>query len=248
MTQYAGYVLICLGLSAALSARAQSVQNVRANFDGERVEIRYDLNAADPGGKFKVALYSSHDNYAHPLTLLTGDVGDEVAPGRDRKVLWFAKNVLPPDFDQEITFKIRVTLAEAVRLSLKPLVKTVVKRGTSLQLEWVGGTATDQVNIELLKDGQVQTMIAEKIVNVRQYRWSLPRKLKTGEGYAIRVSNPNRNSEITTTQTFNIKPRLPLLVKLLPLAIGAAVYLMIPDPPPPPPPGLEDLPGPIDPD
>ena len=248
MAKYVGYLLICLGPFSALSVQAQLVQNVRANFDGERVQIIYDLNSADPGGKFKVALYSSHDNYAQPLTLLTGDVGDEVAPGKDRKVLWFAKNILPPDFDQEITFKIRVTLAEPVRLSLKPLGKMVFKRGTSLQLEWVGGTATDQVNIELLKDGQVQGKIAEKIVNVHQYRWSLPRKLKTGEGYAIRISNPNRSSEITTTQMFNVKPRLPLLVKLLPLAIGAAVYLMIPDPPPPPPPGLEDLPGPIDPD
>lgn len=238
--------IVCSLVTTA--ACAQTVQNVRAAFDGERVQITYDLNYADASQKFKVAFYSSQDNFTHPLTLLTGDVGDEVAPGRDRKVVWFAKDVLPPDFDQEITFKIRVTLPDAAKLSLKPLEKTVVKRGTTMVVSWIGGAPTDQVTIELLKDGQLQERVAENIVNAHEYRWLIPKKLKTDEGYSLRIANPNKIGDETTTQAFIVKPRVSMLVKLLPVVVGAGVYLLLPDGPSPPPAGLEDLPGPIDPD
>ena len=74
--------------ATSLHSQAQSLEKVNASFDGDKVIITYNLSNPSPDEKFKVALYSSHDNYARPLSLVTGDVGESVHSGTGNRVVW----------------------------------------------------------------------------------------------------------------------------------------------------------------
>ena len=244
-------LLFCLiGLQ---SIRAQIIENVKSTFDGEKIIINYDLKAADVNQKFKITLFSSHDNYTQQLTLLTGDVGDNILPGKNHTVTWDVKNSVPPNFDDEIRIKVKaskVVPLEAVKteaiskLLVVPLAHDSYKRGNTLELNWTGGNATDKVTIELMKGGVVTQKITEKTNEMQTYSWSLAKNLKTGKGYTIRVTS-GKDHDGAVSQNFIIKPKVPLVMKVAIFAVvGAVVYFVA---------GskssstVSDLPGPVKP-
>lgn len=244
-------VLLALAC-ACFSANAQKVQNVRASFDGEKMVITYDLLHDDPNQKFKVAVFSSHDSYARPLSLVTGDVGETVLAHTDNRVVWDVRNTLPADFDGEITIKIKAgkaIVADAIKLTLKPFDKSAYKKGESLEVRWVGGSSADQVNIDLLQGGVVKKRVAEKINNTQHYTWNVSRKESSGKGFILRVSNAAVANETTNSQFFAIKPRVPLIVKVAPVLVVGAVVAFLPKKGGEDPPGEteSDLPGPVKP-
>ena len=212
-------------------ATGQSVENVRTTFDGEKIVITYDLIYSDPAQKFKVTFYGSHDNYQRPLSLLSGDFGDDVLPGKNNKVTWDAKNSLSGDFDKEIAIQVKATKVAppvaAVKLSMKPFDQSVYKKGRTIVVRWVGGNPDDKLNIELFKNDQVNHRIAEKVDNTGRYEWAMPSSVHAGKEYLIRIYNSNQPTELSNSQLFNIKPRTPLIVKVLPvLGVGAAIFLL----------------------
>jgi hypothetical protein len=209
---------------------SQKLENLRASFDGEKMVITYDLLFADPAQKFRVTLYSSHDNYARPLSLVTGDVGESVAPGVTNRVVWDVRNSLPPNFDAEVTIKIKTSKAAAadvVKLSLKPFDKSVYKKGESVAILWVGGSSSDQVNIDLLKGSKVVKRVVEKTPNAQRYTWQIPKNEKAGKGYVLRVSSATTTTELSNSQFFVIKPRIPLIVKILPVVVIGGVVAVL---------------------
>ncbi|HEY5691896.1 MAG TPA: Ser-Thr-rich GPI-anchored membrane family protein [Cyclobacteriaceae bacterium] len=112
-------------------------------------------------------------------------------------------------------------------LFLKPLDKTSYKKGTEVNVNWVGSNPSDKLNIELVRNNVVYKLLAENTDNDQSFTWEMPKKQKTGNGYAIRISNSSRPNEFTNSQEFNIKPRIPILVKVLPLiAAGSAVFIL----------------------
>lgn len=82
-----GCVVIFASLAAASYASAQSVTNVDANQEGKAIAITYDLKeksnislfVTQDGGKTKTAI---------PQRYTSGDVGSNVAPGEEKKILW----------------------------------------------------------------------------------------------------------------------------------------------------------------
>lgn len=214
-------------------AQAQEIKDVRASFDGEKVIITYDLAFDDPTQKFKIALYSSHNNYERPLSLLLGDQGDNVVPGERNRVIWDTKSALPPDFDSDLTIKVKATKiiavvneASAMRLSMKPFDKSVVKKGKTLEVKWVGGRPDEKINIELFKDNVIQQKITQT-ENKNSYAWTVSKKNATGKNYVVRISKADNPTEVSNSQFFQIKPRTPFIVKVLPvLAIGGVIYFL----------------------
>ena len=226
---YRNRMLLSLFLfCGAISAFGQTLENVKAAFDGEKMVITYDLGFTDANQKFKVAFYSSHDSYARPLSFITGDAGESVHVGKANKVIWDVKNTLPPDFDGDITIKIKtskVVAVEAVtKLSLKPLDRNVYKKGQTVQVEWKGGKPSDKIHIDLYKDGTLQQKLTESLGNSPQlYQWMLPKDLK-GSGYSFRIAN---SSDQTNSGNFKVKPKIPLMLKVLPvLMIGGVVVAL----------------------
>jgi hypothetical protein len=71
------------------SANAQEVKNIRVSQEGNWVNILYDLSGK--GQSFKVDLFYSVDdgkNWEGPLKGVTGDVGENVKPGKNKQITW----------------------------------------------------------------------------------------------------------------------------------------------------------------
>lgn len=221
--------------------------------------ITYDLNATEAGQKFKVSLFSSHDNYTQPLALLTGDAGDNVLPGKNHRVTWDVKNSVPPDFEGEIRIKVKaarlvpvpepIKTEAASKLVIKPLIQNSYKKGSTIEMSWAGGLAGDKLIIELLKGGEVRQKIAEKANSPQTWSWRVPKDMKAGKDYVVSVTNSSRGGDRATSQVFSIKPKIPLLLKIAPvIAVGGALaFLGGSKPPPDPGTSPIDLPGPVKP-
>lgn len=251
MFRRAFWPLLGLFLWSGIICNAQVIENIKVMFDGQKVTISYDLLHSNPNEKFKVTIFSSHDNFSIPLTFTEGDIGEGVFPGKSRRVVWNVKNVLPPDFDGDLTFRIRASGMAAPKLTLNPLDKTEFKRGEPINLKWAGGATKDQVTIGLYMDGVEKTRIVEKTSNTHAFSWNMSKKQKPGKGYTIRAYSTAQPNEFTSSQAFRIKPRIPFYIKALSVAaVGAIVFIVTSGgggDTPPDAPADEILPGPLKP-
>jgi hypothetical protein len=238
---------IAIASILSVGANAQEIQNVHADFDGEKVIISYDLVSPYLDDRFSVLLFSSHDDFKAPLSLLVGDAGANVSGGRAHRITWDAKSSLPSDFNAEITFKVKASIAvslhHASRLDAKPLDFASYKRGGILNLEWNGGREKEPIAIELLKNDELVEKISEA-ENNNLYSWTIPGKTKPGKDYSIRVSKVNDSRVSTMSQPFQIKPKVALWMKLVPVAVVGGIVAVLAGSKDEEP----DLPGPISPD
>jgi hypothetical protein len=254
------FLIIIMIVFSRENSQSQTLQNVHAAFDGEKVHVTYDLLDKDPSQQFKVSLYSSHDNYSIPLAALTGDVGDAVSAGKNKSVNWNVRSALSPDFDNIISIKVKAlkivktvpvtdplpASSSSAKLALQPFTRTAFKKGEKIELRWSGANAVKKINIVLLKDNVIHTMIAENIANDQSFVWQIPKQNKTGKNYSIHVVDIDKPSEFTSTPSFTIRPRTSYTVKALPVLVVAgvaAVVLLDSDKA-----SSDELPGPINPD
>jgi hypothetical protein len=208
------YCLSLLALSVT-TAFSQSFENIQALTQGNKVILSYDLLASRPDDQFSVAIYSSHDNYTNPLKMVTGDVGANVKTGLNKRVEWNAEEL--KTFKGEITFELR---GNPVLLKLNfrfPM--TNVKKGKATSIEWLGGSPTAPAKLYLFQGEKMISSVAET-TNSGKYQWTIPKDVSSGEGYYYKLTAGN---ESVNSTTFSIKKKMPLLLKLSPLIIGAAV-------------------------
>jgi hypothetical protein len=223
------------------SLAAQRVENIKAEVfgEGEKAVITYDINGAAVGQKFKVTVYGSHNNFAAPLTLVTGDVGRdrEISGGANKRIEWSAKSELK-DFIGDVTFEVRAEVVAASFIFQRPSLGSKVKRGKTADIIWQGGVPGENVRLDLLKDGTVINQIASTQNSLR-YSWPVPKSMDKGKGYQIRLSG---ESGTVVSGTFGIKSKTPFIVKALPflLIVGGGAAWWFTKPPPPP----EELPEP----
>ena len=238
------FLAIFILIAICFTAKSQSLENIKTSFDGERITITYDLTNSDPDQKFKVIVYSSHNGYSTPIVSISGDWGNEVASGKTKKVTWDVKKELPADFDNDITIKVRATKI-LLKLTAKSLAKKAYKKGQSVDIQWQGGKPTDKISIQLLQNGVMKQKLADNLSNGQSYQWSVPKDLK-GKGYSLLVSN---SSDQSNTSSFNVKPKIPLLLIIAPVVVvgGAIAFLGGGDPPVDPVIPATELPGPTKP-
>jgi hypothetical protein len=205
---------------------AQRIENVRAEVfgEGEKVVITYDINGGSPGQKFRVTVYGSHNNFAAPLTLVSGDVGRdrELTGGPNKRVEWSAKSELK-DFSGDVTFEVRAEVVAAVFSIQSPAPGGKVKRGKTAEIVWQGGNPGENVRLDLLKGGTVISQIAST-QNSQRYSWPIPKSTGKGSDYQVRVSG---ESGAVTSGNFAIKSKTPGIVKVLPFLVAGAVAYFI---------------------
>jgi len=204
---------------------AQSVENISTRFDGQNIIITYDLVHSNVNEKFRVDLFSSHDNYNLPLKLVTGAAGDNVTPGRGNQVIWDAKSTLPADFDDEISIRIRITKMR-VAMAMNPLKATAYKRGRTVTLSWTGGAPDDRLLLQLYQNNVLKMSVDENVGNTGAYSWRMPKNIK-GKGYSLRLSAKAGPEETTATNNFRVKPSTPFIVKALPVIAAGVVVMLI---------------------
>ena len=214
----------------AQTSCAQTIENVKANFLDGKVIINYDLKA-DSNAAFVIELYGSHNNYSVVVRLAQGDVGNSIKPGVQKRIEWDIKKDLK-DYKGEIIFELHADPAILPWVIVQPSLKTGLRRGKAGTILWLGGKPTQDVSLELYQGTNlVQAITSSPVANTKKYEWALPAKMKTGGGYTIKLSS---GKEGVTSATFKINSKIPLYIKLLPIAvIGGLIPVIFKKPPPP---------------
>jgi hypothetical protein len=236
------FFLLCLFFNSEL--RAQKIENVRASSTDEKVTIVYEITGAKDGQKFKIRLYGSHDNYTTPLSFVSGDVGqgNELSAG-SKRVEWDPKAELK-EFDGEITFEVRAEIiispviktpdvapvqnatnvekSEVIKI-LAPSITSKQKRGKYVQILWQGIQPSQLVKLELLKGGQTVTSIGE-VSYKNDFPWQIPKGTKTGKDYQVKLT---ANNVSVVSDNFTIKPKVPFILKALPVVVVGGVVAVL---------------------
>lgn len=222
MKRYARGLFLLFCCCLGVGCFGQAIENVKASLEGEGLVITYDLLNSDATEKFRVSLRSSHNNFASSLVGLSGDVGENILPGKGKRVVWALKSELPADFDADITIKVKASLL-AIPLAANQLAQSAVKKGQLVELSWQGGKATDKIDISLLKGGMPQEQVANSISNSHQYQYTVPASLK-GSGYSFKISTAK---EEVITGPFKVKSKIKAIFIIVPVAIVgvAAAFL-----------------------
>lgn len=219
-----GIFLLCL---LTYSSYSQSITNVNAQLSGDVVNITYNLNADDPNQEFDIRLYSSHNNFSSPLQLVAGDVGRGVRAGTGKRIVWRARDELGT-YSGSIQFEVRGNPIGAPSDALtitKPEAGDSFKKGSILPVQWRGGIPNQNIKLELYQNTIMLRDIGTT-PNTGNYSWNIPTDLK-GSGYNVKLFNVNEPNAAVFSGTFKIKGKLPLAVKLLPIAAAGGVAALL---------------------
>lgn len=210
----------------SVAALGQKVENIKAEVlgDGEKVVVTYDITGALEGQKFKVSLYGSHNNFASPLSLVSGDVGRdrELSGGTNKRVEWSAKSELK-EYSGDITFEVRAEIVASLFIS-SPSLGTRFKKGKVLEITWQGGTPGESMRLDLLKGGAVITQVAS-VQNSQKYSWAVPKSVAKGNDYQVRLT---AESGTAMSGNFGIRAKTSAGLIMLPiLAVGGGVAFLL---------------------
>ncbi len=201
---------------------SQKIQIDWVEVTGDKVIVHYNLEDNSPNHEYAVSLMSSKDNFSAPLTKVSGDVGSEVKPGLNKRIQWSIIDELgnyKGDIELEIRGKVFVPFMKIAGFDAS----RSYKRGKSYPLVWTSGNMSGQVDIELYK-GQTRVNSDRGVPNTGKFEWFIPGSVKTGSDYRIKFTNTKSREEVVYTSAFSIKPKLPLLVKVIPVLLaGGAV-------------------------
>jgi hypothetical protein len=220
-------VCCCYGSYAC----AQQILDISAGLlDKNTIRVKYKLEGEVPGQLYKVDLYSSTDNFNLPLEYVSGNVGEKVKAGVNNIIDWdFSKELVA--FEGSLNFEVRAELV-FTPISMVFPEDTNLSRGKKHLITWKGTNTSENVDIQLLRDNKNIGTIASTR-NDGQYEWEIPYSIKPGKGYAVKVSSTS-SSQTDTGAEFTIRRKIPLTVKLIPIAVLVPViYELTQDDPEP---------------
>ncbi|HZY80004.1 MAG TPA: hypothetical protein VFE50_10805 [Cyclobacteriaceae bacterium] len=199
-------------------AVAQEFTNVSAIAQGSKIVISYTLIGAESHPAYTVAVFGSHDNFGAPIRLATGSVGKSIKPGA-HIIEWDVRAELG-SYKGEITFELR-GIPELVALAVKS--PKTVRQGKNAILEWSGGSGAKTVTLEVVQAGVVVTSLGER-QNNGNVSWSVPKDMKKGSNFQLRVTS---GTETAMGAPFAVKSKVPLLLKLSPIALLALIPVFL---------------------
>ena len=214
-------LILLLALLIATWAEGQTIQNLSATFLNGKVIVSYDVAGAKANQSYSVDLYSSHDNYSMPLKMVSGDVGKNIKVGSGKRIVWDVTAELV-EFSGDLSFRIKGEIIPLPFAFKSPITGGSARRGKSIGITWEGGKPDQMVKFELYKDNNKVMSLGDSR-NTGEFSWLIPKDFSKGT-YSIKLT---AGDEMRQSGFFQVKPKTPLMVKLLPLlaAGGAAVVL-----------------------
>lgn len=209
------------------SMQAQTVEITNIEFSQNKVHLTYSLQDTIIGRYYSIRLYSSEDNFLNPLNEVSLEVGMEIPPGTNKKIIWDAQKELGADFDGKVALEIRGRIfVPFINMEGFEEIKTL-KRKRPHNVIWTGGRPQNILNFNLYR-GEKKVMTFANIANVGHYKLELPGHVRPGKNYRFLVSDTKNSDEVVQTGTFRVKRKIPLVIKVIPaiLAIGAAKYFV----------------------
>lgn len=230
MTKKAIYILLVGMAITASVASAQEFAIKTVELTNDQVFLYYDLLDTTKNRTYSVFVYSSRDNFLSPLAKITGDAGIEVKPGINRKVAWAMREELGNTFDGEVELEIRGRLYVPFIRFVGFEDVEVRKRKTPFIVKWSGGTRQNILNFQLYKkasDGDKLVYTFPNAPNENEYKLELPTSVRPGKDYYFRISDSKNKDQVVLTPDFIVKRKVPLLLKVLPIAgAGFLAYLL----------------------
>ena len=213
-------------LTFSFSTLSQDFLVKRVELTLGKINIYYDLVDTFARG-YTINMYSSRDNFIAPLQKITGDAGLEVKPGLNKKIVWDAPAELGPDFDDKVALEVRGrAYIPFVRFDRFEEYKTL-KRGKPYMINWTGGTPQNILHFELYKGEKKTGVNFTDVANTGKYKMTLPNSVKRGKDYRFKITDTKNKDEIVYTDKFAVKPKVPLVVKAIPVVgVGALVYFL----------------------
>jgi hypothetical protein len=235
------WLLSALPLIFSQAVHSQSIENVRAQMQDKTVLITYDLTG-NSDQKFNISVYGSHNNYASPLRLVSGAVGEGLTAGKSKIIEWRVGEELVTYVGQ-VVFRLKGDVMAGPLKLQSPSANSAVKLGKTKEIKWTGGKPSATTRIDLLQEGRVIRSIHEG-TNTGTFAWTVPKDVAKGK-YDLRLT---AGSETAQTIPLEIKKALPLWMVLAPIAVvgGVAVIFLLPDKQPPTSGDLPDAPNPDD--
>jgi Ser-Thr-rich glycosyl-phosphatidyl-inositol-anchored membrane family len=210
------YLLCGILFCASATALAQAFTITKTERQGDNLVLYYNLVDSINNRAYTINIYSSSDNYINPLNKLSGDVGLEVKPGGNRKIVWRAKEELGADFTGDIALEVRgkIYIAFVKMDGFNDYQK--FKRLRNYKITWTGGRDNSVLNFDLYR-GEKKITSFPNIANVGQFTLKFDANVRPGKNYKLKVSDAKNKDDVVWTDTFKIRRKTPLLLKVLPL-------------------------------
>ena len=217
-------VLCFLGLFMTIACQAQEFTIRKVELTGESIILHYDLIDTIRARTYTINVYSSKDNFLTPLQKIKGDAGLEVKPGANRKIIWGSREEFGTSFKGDVELEVRGRV-------YIPFVRfdgfqneQIIRRGKPKTMTWSGGTRQNILNFSIYK-GDDYVDVIPNVANSGSFEIVLPTSIKPGKGYYFLVSDSKNKDQVMKTPTFQVKRKIPLALKALPIvAIGAVAY------------------------
>ncbi|HEV8512958.1 MAG TPA: hypothetical protein VGQ59_06760 [Cyclobacteriaceae bacterium] len=219
-------LLLIVFVVLVVAARAQEFAIKTIELTPDKVIIHYDLVDSTKKRTYTVHIYSSRDNFLAPLTKTSGDIGLEVKPGKNRKITWNSKEELGNYFEGDVELEVRGRVyIPFIRFDGFNEVKTR-KRAVPFLVKWSGGTQQNILNFQLFKNDKL-VYTFPNVPNTHEYKLTIPSSVKPGDSYYLKVSDSKNKDQQMVSSRFNIKRKVPLMLKALPvLALGGAAVAL----------------------
>lgn len=204
---------------------AQQFTIKRIEVAGDKINLYYDLLDETAQRFYTVSLYSSRDNYISTLEKVSGDIGLDVKPGGNKKIVWNAMEELGGQFEGKVSLEIRGKVyIPFVRLDG---LNKKFKRDKPYEITWTGGTQQNILNFDLYR-GEDKITTFPNIANVGHYTMTMPVSIKPGKKYRFKITDTRNKDQIVYTQPFGVSRKIPLAFKVLPvMLLGGGVYSLV---------------------
>jgi hypothetical protein len=106
-----------------------------------------------------------------------------------------------------------------------PLADGSFKKGKTYLLEWTGGENAPQLDFQLMKADQVSAVV-KNVSNKQVLNWTVPKNVKPGKDYVLKISNSVNNLDYITSDPFRIKKKIPVVIYAVPVVLGAGYFLI----------------------
>jgi len=220
------YIFSILFVVLGMFVQAQEFIIKTVELTPDKVILHYDLIDSTKNRTFTVYVYTSRDNFLAPLTRTSGDIGLEVKPGSNRRITWNSKEELGAYFEGDVELEVRGRVyIPFIRFDGFNEVKSR-KRAVPFLVKWSGGTQQNILNFQLYKNEKL-VYTFPNVPNSHEYKLTIPSSVSPGDNYRLKVSDSKNKDQQVVSSGFNIKRKVPLALKALPIiALGGAAYAL----------------------
>jgi len=217
-------IVLSVFLVSFFSMFSQTVENIVAKLENNKIVITYDL-LGNGNSSYFIQIFASFDNFAKPLVFVSGEVGTGRKIGRNKIVYW---DYVAEKSDMKGSIDIKVIAKEEIsQTNLSTTVLNVpakLKVNSSQNLVWTP-SGSSKINISLYSNGVFVKNIASNVDNTGSYVWKIDNNDK-GKNYRIRLVDVNDANNFCTSNFFAIIPKKSIVTSIL-VGLGVITAIIV---------------------